>query len=731
MSFPVSPTPAADPPATNESVPVDRVNFEEFEGIGVPPRVAWLVSAILYGTAAILFGVLAIVGTVPASLGYVSIVGGFITTFCIIGAKLFPTVWWGGHLRSTIGMLLVALGAAMIGEVHTATSLVMVYPILVTAYLYDARHSLPYVFVGTAFFVVSYALLDVPTAHLIITSTVVGAISATIVASQHELRAIVSVNRELSTTDALTGLANVRRLRNEIAQSLAQNQVARAAVFAIDLDDFKQVNDLFSHTLGDSVLKAVADEVSTELEPADLLARRGGDEFAIFIADSDSRDLEGLRHCVAEAIARARTRVCPEVTPSGSVGYVIRRPDETATELLERADAELHEAKLAAHPERRSQQIVSLQHFRNRGQAKGRSDHLVQGGAERVSDDQEFARSIRRALGNASAWQVLAVLNLAGAVAILVALATTTGREVASGLPLVAAIGILLLGGFCVWASRRETGAAGLHAALCMMIALITLLELTVGNGLEAGFADLYLLPIVAGFYALDARRVWPYFIVGLSFYAATLAESSYAFALARTIVTSVLTLVMVGLLAKARRVTREFTEHAVQLSTVDGLTGLANIRGLRRKVADATHRCGETGLRLALIAIDLDDFKLVNDRHSHTLGDRVLVAVADAMTAVVARGDTVARRGGDEFEIVCILDDEADIPALVATLHEAISQAREALVTDVASTASIGYVAWKRGESSDAFLARADQQLHGAKVASHALRDRTDRRRA
>ncbi len=723
----------SDPTVVTEPESPARIEIEDFEGIGVPPRIAWLVSAILYGTSSILFGTLAFVtGTVPVSLGYVSIAGTTMAIICVAGAKFFPTAWWGGHFRSIVGMTLVAVGAATIGEVHSATSLVMVYPILITAYLYDSRRALPYVLVGTGFFIVSYALLDVPTAHLIITSTIVGAISATVVASQHELRAIVSVNRELSTTDALTGLANVRRLRNVVTQSLTQDEQLSAAVFAIDLDDFKQVNDQFSHTLGDAVLKAVADEISTELQPTDLLARRGGDEFAIFIADSGSRDLDQLRRNVAAAITRARTRVCPEVTPNGSVGYVIRRPDENATELLERADAELHEAKLDAHPERRSQQIVSLHDFKRRaGAANGRSDHLIQSGAEKVSDEHQIARQIRRALGHASGWQVLAVLNIAAGLAVILALSTAAGREIDNALPLVAAIGILVLGGLCVWAGRREIGEVGIHVTLVAMIALVTVVQLGVGRGLQGAFADLYLLPIVGGFYALESKRVLPYLIAGLSLYAATLLGSIYPLALTRIIVTSVLTLVMVGLLGKARRVTREFTENAVQLSTVDGLTGLANIRGMRRKVADAIDRCGTTGERLALIAIDLDDFKQVNDRHSHTLGDRVLVAVADAMTEVVSRKETVARRGGDEFEVVCVLDDEGDVPALVSALHVAISEARRQLVVDVASSASIGHVIWKRGESSDAFLARADQQLHGAKVASRAKHGRSARRRA
>jgi diguanylate cyclase (GGDEF)-like protein len=148
-------------------------------------------------------------------------------------------------------------------------------------------------------------------------------------------------------------------------------------------------------------------------------------------------------------------------------------------------------------------------------------------------------------------------------------------------------------------------------------------------------------------------------------------------------------------------------------------LSGVANLRGVRRSPSDAIERCARTGQILALVSVDLDEFKLVNDLYSHTMGDKVLVSAAEAMTSTVRHTNMVARRGGDEFAIVCIVDDARDLPALTIRLGEAISTARSRLTPDITSTASVGSIVWRRGEMADDFLSRADEELHGAKLHS------------
>ena len=84
-------------------------------------------------------------------------------------------------------------------------------------------------------------------------------------------------------------------------------------------------------------------------------------------------------------------------------------------------------------------------------------------------------------------------------------------------------------------------------------------------------------------------------------------------------------------------------------MAEYDALTGLVNRRGLDRVLREA----GESGEALGLLLLDLDGFKLINDRHGHQAGDDLLKQVATRLKGVVRPGDSVARLGGDEFALV------------------------------------------------------------------------------
>ncbi|MBI4897186.1 MAG: GGDEF domain-containing protein [Actinobacteria bacterium] len=723
---------APSAPAVNEpATTTEEIDFERFEGIGVPARIAWMASAVLYGTASMTFGALALATTlIPRELAYFAAFGTLMSLLCLVGAKRFTNAWWGGHFRSATGMMIVIGGAIAIGDVHSATSLVMLYPMLVTAYLYDARRSIPYVTFGTLYFATTLmVLVPDPTAHAIATATVIAGISAVVVRSQQELRSVVSINRDLSVTDALTGAANVRRLREQLSNVFAEaGPDSRIALFAMDLDDFKRVNDEFSHTRGDSVLKAVSAEIEGAVEPGDLVARRGGDEFAVLVPDARDRDLDALTQQIRDAIRRARNRICPEVNPNGSVAFAIHTDGESVDQFLERCDDALHESKLDAHPERRFGGDVIHLHDTRRirggrvGDAATRADHRVSSSVDAISEELNMARSIQHALGTASSWNVFSILSFACGLAIAGAMATRTGAELTSPLPLAAAIGLYALGGLSMLAARCEAGRNWMHLALVTMLALNSVVVWSAGP-LSAALADLFIAPAVCAVYAFSSRLLLPHLVAGLGLFVAALAQSNYEYTVARVSVTAVIMLVLVGMLAKARRVTHEFTENAVRLSTVDPLTGATNLRGMRRGVADAIERCGRGGQILALVSVDLDEFKQVNDVHSHTLGDRMLVDVAAAMRTVAREQDVVSRRGGDEFAVICTIEDEHEIPILCKRLGDAIVTARAKLTSGLTVSASIGSVVWRRGEDADTFLARADEELHGAKADSHARR--------
>ena len=148
--------------------------------------------------------------------------------------------------------------------------------------------------------------------------------------------------------DSLTGLANRRALLSALTAATASSPTdgRKHAFFLIDLNDFKRVNDLHGHALGDRVLQVVAERFRTAARPSDLLARLGGDEFAVlsYNVDRDAAYAIGLRFI---ATLESEIRVGGHSHEIGaSVGAALI-PDDgtTAEEIIHNADLAMYRAK--------------------------------------------------------------------------------------------------------------------------------------------------------------------------------------------------------------------------------------------------------------------------------------------------------------------------------------------------------------------------------------------------
>ncbi len=141
-------------------------------------------------------------------------------------------------------------------------------------------------------------------------------------------------------TDPLTGLANRRHWQEQAPRELrrAARHGLAATVALIDLDDFKRFNDSNGHAAGDGLLRAVATGWRAQLRESDLLARVGGDEFAL-LAVASAGEREGI---VVE-----RLRAALPVGASCSAGWVAATGDVDLAQLTFRADAALYRAKRA------------------------------------------------------------------------------------------------------------------------------------------------------------------------------------------------------------------------------------------------------------------------------------------------------------------------------------------------------------------------------------------------
>ncbi len=164
------------------------------------------------------------------------------------------------------------------------------------------------------------------------------------VADMEEQNALLET---LSNTDALTGVANRRRLDCALAERL-EGAPAVDFLLLIDVDHFKAFNDMHGHLAGDDCLRAIARVVAGELAGGDLLARFGGEEFAVLVTQSCPESVLALAERLRVAVASARPfgLVRPE-SITISVGVAERTPGSDAALMIARADAALYAAKRA------------------------------------------------------------------------------------------------------------------------------------------------------------------------------------------------------------------------------------------------------------------------------------------------------------------------------------------------------------------------------------------------
>jgi diguanylate cyclase (GGDEF)-like protein len=175
---------------------------------------------------------------------------------------------------------------------------------------------------------------------------------------------------------------------------------------------------------------------------------------------------------------------------------------------------------------------------------------------------------------------------------------------------------------------------------------------------------------------------------------------------------------VMARLVAVARR-TEHLARENARLARTDPLTGADNRRVLAEELERAVSHADRSGAPLAALALDLDRFKEVNDRHGHAMGDRLLVVAAEVMRGRLRGADRLFRLGGDEFLVLAPGSAPGDALALAERLVAAVADAGAALVPEVGVTASAGVAVYPHDAAgSQALLRRADDALYAAKGA-------------
>lgn len=169
-----------------------------------------------------------------------------------------------------------------------------------------------------------------------------------LLAANRQLDLALARETETARTDALTGMPNARALSETLNRELARSRRSGTALslLYIDLDDFKEVNDRYSHAAGDELLGRVGAALGSVLREGDIAARIGGDEFVVLLTGSSAESAKAVASRIVANVAGEAERY-PDAPVGASVGVVhyARSFPAGAGEMLSRGDAVMYEAK--------------------------------------------------------------------------------------------------------------------------------------------------------------------------------------------------------------------------------------------------------------------------------------------------------------------------------------------------------------------------------------------------
>jgi diguanylate cyclase (GGDEF)-like protein len=178
------------------------------------------------------------------------------------------------------------------------------------------------------------------------------------------------------------------------------------------------------------------------------------------------------------------------------------------------------------------------------------------------------------------------------------------------------------------------------------------------------------------------------------------------------------------GQLAQAfNAMAEEVKEEQAKLhrqANFDALTGLPNRMMAFDRINLEIHRARRSGQRFAVVFIDLDNFKSVNDTLGHAVGDELLVAIGSRLQESMREADTVARLGGDEF-LILVPDvvSEVEVERIAERLLQSVSEPRELNARKVVIHCSVGIALYpENGDSVESLMANADNAMYQAKAA-------------
>jgi diguanylate cyclase (GGDEF)-like protein/PAS domain S-box-containing protein len=473
--------------------------------------------------------------------------------------------------------------------------------------------------------------------------------------------------RNSSLKDDLTGLFNRRGLLKQAAPyfDFARRQKEKLLLLFIDLDGMKKINDEFGHNEGDNALIQTAAILNRSFRSTDIIARLGGDEFTVLVTDLNASKEEAITRLNENLKAYNASELCSHKL-AFSIGVATLEPERMACfeELLEQADQAMYEQKRM-----------------KRRRATERSQNKL-GSAEVVSEshsESQFAPD-----------------------SIPFAVSTNTNAYGARhGTFDNAAIGMAVVSMDGSWLQVNES--------LCKLLGYSEQ-ELRATSFQRLTHPD-------------DLRHVQSYLQRVLEGYIQSHEqEKRYLHEQGHTVWVQW----HVSLLKDSETGTKRLFFQVQDISdrkkaeeklTQDTLTGLPNrarfydLLKLRVSRKQSNKQC-------AVLLLDVDRFKLVNDSLGNASADQLLIQIAQRVKTCMRQGDILARVGGDEFAV--LLDDvsgEEEASSVATRIQQALSISFNLLGQEVYTTLSIGIALASDYEQVSDMLRDAETAMHQAKA--------------
>jgi len=282
---------------------------------------------------------------------------------------------------------------------------------------------------------------------------------------------------------------------------------------------------------------------------------------------------------------------------------------------------------------------------------------------------------------------------------------------------------ILACGWLQKWTGNLEWATAFARVRFAAAVAAVAGALAVLDQGYIVGLAGLVAALLSSSYIAIDRRELLvlnaaPLLIIAVIVYAAGLSR----FAVINTAVFVALAIAMSMLLGRvfdaANRRAFLLEQELSREARTDALTGLRNRRALEEFAGAAFKRAARSGAACAVVLCDIDQFKSINDRHGHDVGDEVIRAVGNVLGGVIRETDALGRWGGEEF--LAVLPDTTDEAALSLAQRMRLAVEASDLPANLRVTISLGIASASPGQDNNGawkeVLKAADGALYRAK---------------